>query len=126
MVGDCRRNLVGCCRWIESGVPGKEARNRFLFALSDNGNVLVFGASQHAPVTTHREEDTGHWVARILGLGAWGGVVRRTVAIGLTVVDARAGNEVARGRANVGVCEWELWEGGWGLSGSGLFWSLAG
>lgn len=70
MVGDCRRNLVGCCRWIESGVPGKEARNRFLFALSDNGNVQVFGASQHAPVTTHR--GGGYWA--LGGPDIWGGV----------------------------------------------------
>lgn len=41
-------------------------------------------------------------------------------------MDARAGNEVARGRFKV-VCEWKLWESAWGLSGSGLglFWGPA-
>lgn len=52
MVGDCRRNLVGRCAGSSLVCPGKEGRNQFLFALSDNGSVQVFGASQHAPVAS--------------------------------------------------------------------------
>lgn len=50
MVGDCRRNLVGRCAESSLVCPQeREARERFLFALSDNGIVHVFiGASQHA------------------------------------------------------------------------------
>lgn len=37
VVGDCRRNLVGRCAGSSLVCPGREARNQFLFALSDNG-----------------------------------------------------------------------------------------
>lgn len=58
-------------------VSGKQARNQFLFALSDNGNCQVFAASQHAPVAT------GCWTGE-MELRRW----------------MRDGNEVARRRGS--------------------------
>lgn len=52
MVGDCRRNLVGRCRWIESGVPGKGKRGiDFDLLCLTTETVQIFRASQHAPVS---------------------------------------------------------------------------
>lgn len=55
MVGDCRRNLVGRCRWIESGVPrkGKRGIDFDLLCLTME-TVQVFGASQRASLTEGR------------------------------------------------------------------------